>query len=205
LTHPTESATDTYGPSETSFVTLNEEDAAAGRWDFESFDCGEPPYNEWLRDHAAEQVRARTAGVHLLVSDRAEDRDRILGYFALGLTVVRRDEVPKALQGGGSSPTSASYLLAKLGLHVDLRGRQVGDDPNVTWGKVLVREALAACVRAGGDFGGRLIVVDADNPRLIKYYENLGFRAMRDGDGNLLHLRLAMKTSTAAQALTKSS
>jgi GNAT superfamily N-acetyltransferase len=197
----TEPVTGTYGPSETSFVTVSEEDAATGRWDFDAFDCGEAPYNEWLRDHAAEQVHARTAGVHLLVSDRAEDRDRILGYFALGLTVVRRDETPKALQGGGSSPASASYLLAKLGLHVDLRGRSVADDPDATWGKILVQEALRVCVRAGGDFGGRLIVVDADNPNLVRYYENFGFRAMRDGDGNLSHLRLVMKTSTAAKAL----
>jgi GNAT superfamily N-acetyltransferase len=201
LPEQTESDTDSYGPSETSFVTLTEEDAAAGRWNFESFDCGEATYNEWLRDHAAEQVHARTAGVHLLVSDRPKDRDRILGYLALSLTVIRRDETPKALRGGGSSPTSASYLLAKLGLHVDLRGRSVGDDPDVTWGKVLVQEALRVCVRAGGDFGGRLIVVDADNSDLIKYYEDLGFRAMRDAGGELLHLRLVMKTSTAAEAL----
>lgn len=190
-----------YDPLETSFVSVTDEDCAAGRWDFQSFDCGETLYNKWLRDHAAEQVHARTAGVHLLVSNRSQDRDRILGYFALGLTVVRRDEIPKKLIGSGREPASANYLLAKLGLHIDLRGRSVGDNPDITWGKILVQEALRVCVRASGSLGGRLIVIDADNPGLVGYYEKLGFKAMRRADGDLVSLRLAMKTSTAAKAL----
>ena len=77
----------------------------------------------------------------------------------------------------------------------------MGDNPDITWGKILVQEALRVCVRASGSLGGRLIVIDADNPGLVGYYEKLGFKAMRRADGDLVSLRLAMKTSTAAKAL----
>jgi hypothetical protein len=191
-----------YKPDETSFVSLTNEDALAGRWDFDAFDCGQDPYNEWLSRHAVEQVRARTAGVHLLVSDRDQDRDRILGYFAVSLTVVQRDEIPRRLQPGGAAPASANYLLAKLGLQVELHGLAIAEGSDVTWGKILLQEALQVCVQASAKLGGRLVVVDADNSALVKHYEGFGFRAMRDADGNLLSLRLVMKTSTAASGLS---
>ena len=57
-------------------------------------------------------------------------------------------------------------------MHADLR-----DDKDVQWGRQLLRVALETLVRVADVGGGKVIVVDANNPGLLGFYSRDGFRA----------------------------
>lgn len=79
------------------------------------------------------------------------------------------------------------YLIGRLALHEDLRGRGLGSR--------LLIHALTTCVRASSDAGGRLVVVDPLDEGVRDFYLAHDFLPTGAGD------RLYMKIATAAQAL----
>jgi ribosomal protein S18 acetylase RimI-like enzyme len=158
------------------------------------FDCGHPDYNQWLEESAFGAVRSGTSAVYFLVDDEVDDDTaarRVLGYFAFCPTTVQREGVPKS-EAGGLMRTAPGWLLTKLALDVSLQG-----DRAPGMGRQLVLAALASIVKAADQGGGQVIVVDADDERLVDFYRGCGFRPTgREGD-----LRLYMKVSTARKYL----
>lgn len=162
----------------------------SGEHDLGGFDCGEASYDAWLVQHAAAAVRAGVAAVYLLL-ERNTDDHRVVGYYAINPTQVVRDDVPKSLRRGGPQNVPA-WRLGKLAVHVDLRA-----DHEAQWGRQLLRHALETIVGIADTGGGKVIVVDADNPGLIDFYTRNGFKTTGlDGD-----LSLYLKVSTARSAL----
>lgn len=158
--------------------------------DLESFDCGEPAYNEWLIQHAAGSVSAGVCAVYLLVKQSA-DLTQVVGYYAISPTQVVRESF-SGTQSRGWPRTVPAWKLGKLAVHVDLRS-----DPEVQWGRQLLRHALETIVGVADAGGGKLIVVDADNEGLLEFYRRNGFQTTGI-EGNL---SLFLKVSTARRAL----
>jgi hypothetical protein len=159
-------------------------------FDLGAFDCGEPPYNEWLANDATRAVESGSAAVHLLVETPTEEGgqqtgDRVVGYFAICPTLIVRDDAPKQVRRGllRSSP---GWLLAKLALDQSLRG-----NPERQWGRQLLREALLTIMAAANLGGGQVIVVDPDNAGLVDWYAANGFLSTGGPD-----LRMYMKVAT---------
>jgi hypothetical protein len=160
-------------------------------FDLGAFDCGEPVYNQWLTEHAANAVKAGSSAVYLLLQrDRPSTEERMVGYYAICPTLVVRDQMPKQLHGGVLRAAPA-WLLAKLALGTSLRG-----DQEHQWGRQLLRDALETIVAAAELGGGQIVVVDADNAGLVKWYARQGFRSTGGDD-----LRMYMKISTARKYL----
>lgn len=160
-------------------------------YDLGAFDCGEPSYNQWLVHHAAASVHAGVSAVYLLLEEHQET-SRVVAYYAINPTQVVREDVPKSLSRGWPQAVPA-WKIGKLAVHVDLRS-----DRNAEWGRQLLRDALETIVRVADAGGGKVIVVDADNPDLVGFYARSGFKNTgAEGD-----LALYMKVSTARKALT---
>ena len=158
-------------------------------YDLEAFDCGEPAYNDWLTRHAAASVHAGVSAVYLLL-EQAEANERVVGYYAINPTQVVRADVLKSLAREWPQ-TVPAWKLGKLALHVDLR------DQEAQWGRHLLRDALETIIRVADAWGGKVIVVDADNEGLLGFYLSNGFKNTGvDGD-----LSLYLKVSTARNAL----
>ena len=165
----------------------------ATQYDLTAFDCGEPSYNDWLVRHASTSVQAGVCAVYLLLEEPAAGADgplRVVGYYAINPTQVVRDNVPKSMARGWPQ-TVPAWKLGKLAIHVDLRA-----DRGAHWGRQLLRDALETIVRIAEAGGGKVIVVDADNPGLLGFYTHNGFKTT-GVDGNLA---LYMKVSTARAA-----
>lgn len=162
-------------------------------FDLGAFDCGEPTYNQWLTDHAANANTAGSSAVYLLLQrDDPSAEERVVGYYAICPTLVVRDRMPRPLRGGVLR-AAPGWLLAKLALDASLRG-----DTENQWGRQLLRDALQTIVAAAGLGGGQIIVVDADNAGLVDWYARQGFRST-GGDA----LRLYMKVTTARKYLNE--
>lgn len=158
------------------------------------FDCGEPADNEWLPDHALAAVTAGSSAVYVLLEQpEVGDSERVTGFFAICPTLVVRDQIPKPLRHGMLRATPG-WLLAKLALDVSRRG-----DKQRQWGAQLLREALETIIAGADTGGGQIIIVDADNARLVDWYVRHGFRSTGASE-----LRLYLTVATARRYLRES-
>lgn len=150
----------------------------------DTFDCGREVLNRWLSDEAS---RAEQAGVSATtVWTPAADR-RVLAYYSIAPTVLRRDELPSRSMAGGYT-TVPGYLLGRLALDRTLHGQGLGSQ--------LLVDALGRIVSACGQGGGRVIVVEAIDDAAVAFYDHHDFKPVAGTN------RLFMKVATARAALS---
>jgi GNAT superfamily N-acetyltransferase len=116
-----------------------------------------------------------------------DERDTIVGYFAIAPHVLDRGDAPKKL-GRGAPRQIPAILLAKLALSADLHGQGLGSE-------LLVR-ALGAIICAARAPGGKVVVVDAIDEGAAAFYRHHDFEPLPNRPD-----RLVMKVGTAARAL----
>lgn len=137
-------------------------------YDLSDFDCGHDLYNSWLTEHAASSIRAGVCAVYLLI-EGAQDRERVVGYFAINPTQVASTDMPSN-QARGWPRSVPAWKIGKLAVHVDLRA-----DAQAQWGRHLLRAAIETVLRACDVGGGKVIVVDPDDRALVDFYVANGF------------------------------
>lgn len=152
------------------------------RHEVAGFACGEEDLDEWLKHHAETATRRRTARIWVWI----DNDDEVVAYYALAAHKVAREQVPSRIGRGGPREIPA-VLLARLALSERLRGRG--------WGAVLVADALERVVVATQTVAARVVVVDALNESVARFYEALGFRRIPGS------LRLVQKISDVEAAL----
>jgi predicted N-acetyltransferase YhbS len=140
----------------------------------DELDCGVETLDRWLRRSARIAAASGTAATYVLCRG-----GRVVGYYALAMSAVGHEQAPPRLRRGMPDPVPV-VLLARLALDRSERGRSLG-------GHLLV-DALARCVRGGGEFGARAVVVDAISPEAADFYRHFGFR---DLEAQRLWRRLA--------------
>jgi predicted N-acetyltransferase YhbS len=156
-------STDTLGPVE----------ALADAHRLDEFDCGIDTLDRWLYRSARVAAASGTAATYVLCRD-----ERVVGYYALAMSAVGHEQAPSRLRRGMPDPIPV-VLLARLALDRSEHGRSLG-------GHLLV-DALSRCLRGGGEFGARAVVVDAISADAADFYRHFGFR---DLAGNRLWRRL---------------
>lgn len=150
--------------------------------DLASFTSGNSELDRWLRDHA-QQATAQGTRTYVLL----DERDAVVGYFAIVPHVVNRADAPKKV-GRGAPRQIPAILLAKLALSEELHGQGLGAE-------LLVR-ALGTVIDAARIAGGKVVVVDAIDADAAAFYRHHDFEPLPDQPN-----RLVMKLSTAARAL----
>ena len=152
--------------------------------DVSEFDCGVLSLNNWLAAHALRAQHAGTARTFVWVDGDAPER--VWAYFSLAPTELTRAVLSRGQSSGYS--TVPGYLLARLAVHTDLRGRGYG-------GQVLV-DALTRAARAAEAGGGRLVVVDAIDDAAAGFYRHFDFIPVKDDPR-----RLVMKMASIRRLL----
>ncbi|GHS87458.1 N-acetyltransferase GCN5 [Actinomycetota bacterium] len=151
----------------------------------ETFTCGNPALDAWLRESALRAHKAGSARVWLLW--RIHDGGGPLGYYAICPTEVRRDEFPWSSRVRGAVSTVPGFMLAKLAVALDEQGRGLGRD--------LLVDALEHICEASELAGGRIVVVDPIDDRAASFYSKHGFQTV---DG---HTRMYMLVQDARISL----
>lgn len=149
-----------------------------------SFDCGQGSLERWLAEQA---LRAERAGVSATTAWTPPDQQRVVAFYSITPTVLRRAELPSRSMTGGYS-TIPGYLLGRLALDRTLHGQGLGSQ--------LLIDALKRILSASDRGGGRIIAVDAVDATAAAFYEHHNFRPIPETD------RLVMKIATARAAIT---
>jgi hypothetical protein len=134
----------------------------------ESFDCGDEPLNNYLKQHAWANQQKSSIGVTYVAVDDAAPRS-VLGYFTLATASAPGDAFQKKYVRGLPPYDLPLILLARPGLERRFSGKELGH--------ALVSEAFKNALRVADDVGCRCIITDAYRDQ-IDWYARYGFVAL---------------------------
>lgn len=171
-----------------SIPAWHEQPIARGH-DRESFDCGEPALNEFLRLHARKNHDLGGAKTFLAVS--AADGMTILGFYSLAPASLAFARTPELVKRGLARHDVPVFRLARLAVDLSVQGRGLGGQ--------LLLAACRRCLLASSQVGGMAMLIDAKNERAACWYAGYGAVPLLDQPLSLL---LPLKTIQAALRAT---
>jgi GNAT superfamily N-acetyltransferase len=149
--------------------------------DTSSFDSGEPPLDDYLRQRAlANHVQGAS---RCFVTCRA---GRVVGYYALASASVQHRDVAGKVRRNMPDPVPV-ILLSRLAVDREEQGCGLG--------KHLLRDAILRSVAASEIIGVRALLVHALNDAACAFYAHFDFEP---SPTDPLHLLLLMKDARAA-------
>lgn len=153
-----------------------------------AFDCGKPPRNAFVGQHAAANHERGVSRVYVAV--RGSD-PRVLAYYASSAGTFLRDHLPPDDQAGLPRYPLPTAHLGRLAVDLSDRGRRLGET-------LLFHFLKTACDVAEriGVFAVDLFAKDEDATR---FYQKYGFIPLQD-DPSHLYLPMATVRAMFAQA-----
>jgi GNAT superfamily N-acetyltransferase len=146
--------------------------------DVTSFACGVKALDDWLRAHAIDNEHRNLSRTFVLV----DDGDEVVGYDALTMGGVLREELPPRYGRGLPRYEIGTVLLARLAVRLDHQGQGLGRD--------LLIEAIERAAVAGTHAAARFIAVDPIDENARSFYSAFGFKSVPGDDGARMYLRI---------------
>ena len=157
-------------------VTSWHEEPISKKHDRGAFDCGEEALNEFLRRYACKSHDLGGAKTLLAMDD--SDNKTILGIYSLGPCSVEYARVPEIVKRGLARHDVPGFRLARLAVDRKLQGQGMGGQ--------LLLAAGRRCLLAAAEVGGVVLVIDAKNERVARWYAGFGAVALADAPLSLL-------------------
>lgn len=162
------------------------EEPISKKHDRESFDCGEAALNDFLRQHARKSHEAGGAKTFLAID--AKDSKTVLGFYSLSPASVEYTRTPDIVKRGLGRYDVPGFRLSRLAVANPFQGKGLGGQLLLTAGR--------RCIKAAAEVGGVVLVIDAKNKSVAKWYAERGAMLLQDAP-----LTLLLPLSTMAQAL----
>jgi GNAT superfamily N-acetyltransferase len=128
----------------------------------ESFDCGKPSLNEWLRRHARQAQAAGSAKTYVVAED-----DRVVGYFSLTVGQVDTLEAPDRVRKGMGRFPIPVVILARLAVSREDQGRGIGIG--------MLQEAIRRTLAIADQAGVRALLTHPIDDDASRSYRRFGF------------------------------
>lgn len=146
------------------------EEPIAKSHDRQSFDCGDPALNDFLRRYARQSHEQGGAKTFLAIDDA--NPSSVLGFYSLAPAALTFERVPETFRRGLARHEIPGFRLARLATDRRFHGLGLG-------GQLLVA-AARRCLRAAAEIGGVVIVIDAKNDRAATWYASYGALPLQD-------------------------
>jgi GNAT superfamily N-acetyltransferase len=166
-------------------VTAWHEEPISKKHERDAFDCGEEALDEFLRRHARKSHDLGGAKTFLAIDDG--DNKTILGFYSVSPASVEYARTPEIVKRGLARHDVPGFRLARLAVDRKLQGQGIGGQ--------LLLAAGRRCLLAAAEVGGVMLVIDAKNDRVAKWYASYGAVPLLDAPLTLL---LALATVEAA-------
>lgn len=165
-----------------------QEESIGKKHDRNSFDCGEPELNEFLKKHAR-QSHERGAAKTFVAVDKADGRS-ILGFYSLCPAALEYARAPETVRKGLARHDVPVFRLARLAVSLPVQGQGLGGE--------LLLAAGRRCLLAAAEVGGVAMLIDAKNERVASWYSSYGAIPLADAPFCLL-----LPLATVQDALQK--
>ena len=161
------------------------EEPIAKRHDRDSFDCGEPALNDFLRRHARRSYEKGAAKTFLAVSNLD---GAILGFYTLCPGAIVYARTPKIVRKGLAWHDVPVFRLGRLAVAISVQGKGLGGQ--------LLLAAGQRCLLAAAEVGGVALLIDAKSERVANWYSSYGAISLADAP-----LVLLLPLATIQQAI----
>lgn len=131
--------------------------------DLQSFDCGKPSLNDWLKKKA---IKAQRIGGSARTYVACSPAGRVVGYYALATGSVNHEDVPGKVKKNMPNPIPI-ILIGRLAVDQAFKGQGIG------YG--LLKDALLRIVAAAQEIGVRAALVHAIDEKARSFYLYHGF------------------------------
>jgi len=150
----------------------------------ETFDCGVPALNDYLRRQATQDMRRGVSRVYV-----AHNRDspKVLGYYTLSATSFGKKNLPESEAKRLPHYPIPAALLGRLAVDRSCQGQGMG--------KYLLFDAFHRILQAADTLAVYALVVDAKDDKACAFYEHYGFLRFPN-----THSRLFIPVETLRQA-----
>jgi GNAT superfamily N-acetyltransferase len=132
--------------------------------DRKSFDCGDPPINEFLQRYARQSHESGAAKTFLAIEN--VDSKAILGFYSLAPGSLAYADTPETVRRGLARHDVPGFRLARIATDLRWQGQSLGGQ--------LLAAAARRCVRAAVEVGGVVLIIDAKNDRAARWYTSYG-------------------------------
>jgi GNAT superfamily N-acetyltransferase len=156
--------------------------------DRQAFDCGNEVLNEFLRRYARKSHELGGSKTFLAIDD-ADDKT-ILGFYSLSPASMSYARTPEIIRRGLPRHDVPGFRLARLAVENKFQGRGIGGQ--------LLLAAGRRCLLAAAEVGGVVLVIDAKDERVAKWYAGYGAVPLLDAP-----LSLLLPLATISAALNK--
>lgn len=146
------------------------EEAIARSHDRQSFDCGDPAMNDFLRRYARQSHEQNASKTFCAIDVSAPNR--MLGFYTIAPSAVAYDIVPAAMTKGLARHEVSGFKLARIATDITVAGQGLG-------GQLLAAAALR-CLRIAAEAGGMLLIIDAKSERAAEWYASYGAERLKD-------------------------
>ena len=152
------------------------------------FNCGVESLDRYLQTQASQDIRRRANGVFVLVEPK--EPARILGYYTICATALSQGDVPAmARKHVPRYPLVSATLIGRLAVAEDRQGQGLG--------ALLLADALWRAFASAAVVGSSMVVVDALDEQVARFYKAHGFVPLPDS------LRLVLPTSSIARLVSR--
>lgn len=127
----------------------------------EHFSCGVPELDRWLQKFAYANLRSNNAVTYVIA-----DGGHVIGFYALAMAAVERDEAPAGLNGRERPSQVPCILIARLAVDEGFRGRGYGFG--------LLRDALERAATLSEAVGAAAVLVHARDETAKAFYLSQG-------------------------------
>ena len=140
------------------------EEPVLKKHDRKSFDCGDPPMNEFLQRYARQSHESGAAKTFLAIANA--DNKTILGFYSLAPGAMACADTPETVRRGLARHDVPGFRLARLATDLRWQGQGLGGQ--------LIASAARLCIRVAAEVGGVVLIIDAKNDRAAQWYANYG-------------------------------
>ena len=151
--------------------------------DRNSFDCGDPDLNFFLKNLSSSFLKRNLCRIYILEDEN--NPGKILGYYAVAPMSVEYERLPPDVRKKYPPEMDKipAFLLGKLAVSEKFKSKGLGE--------ILLMDALTFMAEESKKMGGALVIVDAKNEKAKTFYEKYGFISFPD---NPLRLFLPVKS-----------
>lgn len=135
------------------------------RHDRESFHCGEPTLDAYIRRQASQDIRRRVAQIFVAAGEKSGE---VAGYYTLSAASFEKEDMPPDLSKRLPHYPVPAAVLGRLAVAQHYQGSGLGE--------ALLIDAARRVVHASDTIGVYAIIVDALNDRARSFYERYGFQ-----------------------------
>ena len=128
----------------------------------DTFDCGEPSLDEWLKRRALANQLGGASRTFVV----ADAEDRAVGYYSLAAGAVSRNLATGGVRRNMPDPVPV-LVLARLAVERNAQGMQLG--------AALLQDAVNRAVSVSQNAGVRALLVHALDDKAKQFYLHYGF------------------------------